>query len=171
MSKTREKKVLITEEITPEEANAIFAMYAEADAKLAKIQAEKDLAITKIREKYQDKEVQLIETKDKSFEKLQHYAMCNPDLFKVKKSIELPHGKIGFRTGTPKLKCLFKKWDDALSKVKEMLPTYVRVKEELDKEGLLANKDNEEVARLFPLCGVKVEQDESFFVEAKKEEV
>ena len=171
MGKTRERKVLITDEITQEEANNLFASYAEADAKLAKIQAEKDLAITKIREKYVDREVELSAIKSESFEKLQHYAVSNPDLFLKRKSIEFAHGKIGFRTGTPKLKCMFKKWDDALEKVKQYLPDFVRVKEELDKEGLLAHKDDEAFQKIFPICGVKIEQDESFFVEPKKEEV
>lgn len=171
MAKTREKKVLVTQEITAEEANVLFATYAEADSKMLKIQAEKELAMTKIREKYQDKEVELAQVKTEAFEKLQHYAMSNPDLFVKRKSIEFSHGKIGFRTGTPKLKCLFKKWDDSLEKVKQYLPDFVRVKEEIDKEGLLAHKDEEAFAQLFNVCGVKVEQEESFFIEPKREEV
>ena len=165
----REKKVLITETITSQEATAIFAEYADADAKLQKIAAEKDIQITKVREKYQDKELELTEVKSVAFEKLQHYAQSNPELFTVKKSIELQHGRIGFRTGMPKVTCLFKKWDDAFVKVKELLPDFIRTKEEIDKEAFIANKD-ENVAKLFSQVGVKVSQDETFFVEARKEE-
>lgn len=170
MSKTREKKTLITEQISLEKANELFAEYAQADAKLQKINAEKDIQITKIREKYQDKEAELCQVKEDAFEKLQHFALNNPDMFKARKSYEFPHGKIGFRTGTPKVMCMFKKWEDAFVKIKSVFPEFIRTKEEVDKEAIIANKDNEEIAAQYPMLGVKVVQEETFFVEPKKEE-
>lgn len=53
--------------------------------------------------------------------------------------------------------------------VKEFLPEYIRTTEELAKDKLLADRDKEDVMELFPKCGVMVVQDETFYVEPKKE--
>jgi len=171
MSKTRQKKTLITEQITMERANELFADYAEADAKLQKINAEMDIQLTKIREKYADKQAELCQIKEYAFERLQHFALQNPDLFEKKKSLDFAHGKLGFRTGTPKVLCMFKKWEDAFVKIKQLFPEFIRVKEEVDKEAIIAHKDNEEIAKHYPMLGVKVVQEETFYIEPKKEEV
>lgn len=171
MSKTRESKKLLTEQLTIEDAEAIFAEYAAADAQEQKITAQMDIAITKIREKYQDELAELAERKRNAFERLQHFATNAPELFIHKKSIELTHGKLGFRTGTPALKTLKGfTWGSALNLVKEFLPSFVRIKEEVDKEGLLAKREEPEVQPLLAKCGLRVEQAETFFVEPKKEE-
>ena len=79
---------------------------------------------------------------------------------------------MGFRTGTPALKTLKGfTWESVKNLLKEFLPGYVRTKEEADKEKLLADREKEEVAALFPKVGVKVTQDEAFFVELKKEDL
>lgn len=172
MAKTRETKKLITEQISVEEAEQLFAEYAAADAKEQRITATMDVQITKIREKYQDDLAQLAEAKRNTFEKLQHFATNAPELFTSKKSLDFTHGKLGFRTGTPALKTLKGfTWGSTLNLVKEFLPNFVRVKEEVDKESLLASREKEEVADKLTKCGLKVEQSETFFVEPKKEEV
>ncbi|MDW8420124.1 MAG: host-nuclease inhibitor Gam family protein [Chitinophagales bacterium] len=171
MSKTRESKKLLTEQLTIEDAEAIFAEYAAADAQEQKITAQMDIAITKIREKYQDELAELADKKRNAFERLQHFATNSPELFTQKKSIELTHGKLGFRTGTPALKTLKGfTWGSTLNLVKEFLPGFVRIKEEVDKEGLLAKREEPGVQPLLTKCGLRVEQAETFFVEPKKEE-
>ena len=82
------------------------------------------------------------------------------------------HGRVGFRLCTPKLKTLPKwRWEDVLDKAKTILPDYVRVKEELNKEGLLDARHEENVAPYLNVIGVFVDQDEKFYVELKTEEV
>jgi hypothetical protein len=46
----------------------------------------------------------------------------------------------------------------------------VRTVEEPAKDKLLANREDEEVAAMLPKVGVAVVQDETFYVEPKKEE-
>lgn len=53
--------------------------------------------------------------------------------------------------------------------VKEFLPEYIRVSEELAKDRLLADRDKEEVAEQLSKCGMTIVQDETFYVEPKKE--
>ena len=151
-----------------------------------KINAEIELQCAKIREKYADKLASLTEEKDKAFDTLQAFATENQaELFTKKKSLDMAHGVIGFRTGTPKLKTLKGfTWASALLLVKRFLPDYIRQTEEIAKDKLLADRDGkiamevsdspslEEVPirQAMMECGMQVVQDETFYVEPKKEE-
>ena len=126
--------------------------------------------------------------KEQAFDVLQAYATENQaELFAKKKSLDMAHGVIGFRTGTPKLKTLKGfTWASALQLAKKFLPiTYIRQTEEIAKDRLLADRDLDEVAvydtptgddrtatmrEAMAVCGIQVVQEETFFVEPKKED-
>jgi len=171
MEKTRVKKVVVTG-VTREAAETAFAEYADADARQNRITATMDVAITRIREKFQDDLAKLQEAKDIAFEKMQVFALENKDeLFGKKKSLETVYGIFGFRTGLPKLK--LRKgftWGAVTNLLKEFMPGYVRTSEEPAKDKLLSDRDVPEVSDMFPKIGIYVDQDETFFVEPKKEE-
>lgn len=172
MAKTRQKKVLLPGNITRQQAEDAFAEFAEADARQQRIQATMDMQITKIREKYSEDISRLTDAKDQAFDLLHAYAENNRDEFGKKKSLEFTHGMIGFRTGTPKLKTLKGfTWASVLTLMKKAMPDYVRTKEEPNKEALLADREKPAVKSALPDIGVMVDQDETFFVEPKKEEV
>lgn len=167
----REKKVLILS-VSRNEAEESFAEYAKAEARIKQINAKMDVEITKIREKHQTELADLQEEKTKCFEILQNFAENNRDEFGKKKSLDFTHGVLGFRTSTPALKN--KKgftWNSVTNLIAEFCPTYLRTKQEPDKERLLADRDSEEMAIIFDKIGVCVVQDETFFVEAKSEEI
>ena len=97
----------------------------------------------------------------------------------------MAHGTIGFRTGNPKLKLLKGfTWASALTLVKKYIPIYVRMTEDVNKEKLIADRElkevefneNETTRKKLPMtnamaeCGIIVAQDETFYVEPKKEE-
>lgn len=167
----REKKTIISG-VTRDEADVAFGVYAKADAQSAKITADIELQCAKIREKYADKLSALDAEKTVAFDTLQAYATENKaELFLKKKSLEMVHGVIGFRTGTPKLKTLKGfTWASALQLVKEFLPGYVRTVEEITKDKLLADREAEKMPDDMARCGIQVVQDETFFIEPKKEE-
>ena len=171
MAKTREKKV-VHSGISTEKMEEAFASYAKADAKLQKINAGLDIEITKLREKRAAEIQQLSERKEAAFDVMQAFALENKDeLFAKKKSMETTHGTLGFRLGTPKLKT--RKgftWGAVTNLLKEFLPGYIRITEEPAKDKLLADRDSEEIASTLEKVGVLVVQDETFFVEPKKEE-
>ena len=122
----REKRPVMTVK-TIEEAESVMSDYATADAKLQKINAEMDVQITAIRNKFDDQLRELAELKEEKFDALQWFAQQNPEMFGKKKSLPFVHGIIGFRTGTPKLKLLKKfTWGAALEMLKDKLPNYVR---------------------------------------------
>ncbi len=172
MTKSREKKVILSG-VTSEQMEQAFSDYAIADAKIQHITSKMDVEITKIREKYQDELQSWGEEKEKTFDILQSFATEKRDeLFSKKKSMDTVHGIFGFRTGTPKLKTLKGfTWGAVTILLKEYLPGYVRTTEEPAKDKLLADREVPELLKLFPNVGIYVDQDETFFVEPKKEEV
>lgn len=185
MATKRQKKTVITG-VSRDAAEEAFASYAKADAQIEKINAEIDLQCAKIREKYQQKLGELTCERECAFETLQAYATENqPELFSKKKSLDMAHGTIGFRTGTPKLKTLKGfTWASALTLVKKYIPGYVRTSEEIAKDKLLADRELEAVEfmeseitkKRIPMCdamaecGIIVTQNETFYVEPKKED-
>lgn len=185
MATKRQKKTVITG-VSREAAEEAFGIYAKADAQIEKINAEIDLQCAKIREKHQHRLGELTSERESAFDTLQSYAMENhEELFTKKKSLDMAHGTIGFRTGTPKLKTLKGfTWASALTLVKKYMPGYVRTSEEIAKDRLLADRDQEAVdfvengvvkkkesmSAAMAECGIMVAQDEAFYVEPKKEE-
>ena len=168
---TRQKKTLI-QGISQEQANEAFASYAKADAQIQKINAEIELQCARIREKQADRLSQLDAEREQAFDVLQAFAVENKaELFAKKKSLDMAHGTIGFRTGAPKLKTLKGfTWASVLQMVREFLPGYVRTSEEVAKDKLLADRDEDGMFDKMSKCGITVAQDETFYVEPKKEE-
>ena len=168
---TRKKKVIITG-VSREAADEAFATYAKSDAQLQKINADIELQCAKYREKYADKIATLSEERDKAFDTLQAFATENQaELFTKKKSLDMAHGVIGFRTGTPKLKTLKGfTWASALQLVREFLPDYVRQTWDIAKDKLLTDRETDTMLENMAKCGIQVVQDEAFYVEPKKED-
>ena len=172
MATKRTKKAVLQPQ-TDEAAQAIMAEYATADAKRQEITSRMDQELTEIRSKYSEDLADLNETIDDKFNALQLFAEANKERFEKKRSIDFNHGTIGFRIGTPALKLIKGfQWGAVLELLKQKLPSYVRTKEEPAKDKLLADRDNPEVAKLLNKAGVgcEVAQDETFFIELKKEE-
>ncbi|RGL13346.1 host-nuclease inhibitor Gam family protein [Bacteroides uniformis] len=166
----RTKKTVVSG-ISREQAEQAFADFAAADAKCNNLTSKMDIEMTRIREKYADDLAALNDRKAQAFEVMQAFATEHKDeLFSKKKSLESAHGVFGFRTGTPKLKNLKGfTWAAVTNLVKELMPSYIRTSEELAKDKLLADREQPEVAALFPKIGVQVVQEETFYVEPKKE--
>lgn len=91
----------------------------------------------------------------------------NPDAFDKRKSIDFANGTIGFRTGTPKAALLNRSWtwEKVLDAVTRILPAFVRNKPEIDKEAIIGQR--EELSEYLPMVGIKVVQEETFFIEPR----
>lgn len=171
MAKKRVTRVVVSG-VKRDQMEEAFGKFAFADAKVQGINSKMDADITKIREKNADELARWQAEREEALEVLQVYATENRDeLFTKKKSMETTHGVLGFRTGTPKLKT--RKgftWGAVLELLKQFNPAYVRTTDEVAKDKLLADRDDEEMPELMQKVGVMVDQDETFFVEPKKEE-
>lgn len=163
----RESKKLI-QEVTLESCEDAFAQYNRCVSDLQVIEGKMNAEITAIKEKYESRINKLQEVKDENFEVMQAWAENNPDQFESKKSIDFTHGTIGFRTGMPKLS--LRKgytWSSVLDIVKDKVKNFVRTKEEVDKDGLLAARETTDLKSL----GLEVKQDETFYVQPALEVV
>jgi phage host-nuclease inhibitor protein Gam len=166
---SREKKKIISN-VNYEQAQEASAVYAQICSRLDFIEAEMNERINKIRDAYYDEIIDLNEEKEKHFEVLEVYAKEQKDNWGKRKSVELLHSVIGFRTCTPKVTKDKKfTWEGIVEMVKEKFPSLVRVKSELDKEAIIALRDEEIFRSLKNTCYLDVVQDETFFVEAKTE--
>ena len=131
-----------------------------------------DEQIQSIRQHYLAQLAGQNEALDQKMQLARLWAEANPDEFGPARSIQTMHGTVGWRTGQPALKTL-PGWtfDRVLQGLKSAgaLP-YIRVKEEVHKQNLLSDRDaiGPEKLRQF---GLRVVQEEAFFVEAKLTEV
>jgi len=170
MATKREKKVVI-KNVSPQQADEAMGKYAVADAQIEKTTATMDLEIAAIREKHSEKLDKLTSERDDQFDIIHKYYEEHPEAFGEKKSLEVTHGRVGFRTGTPKLKLIKGfTWASVTNLLKSFLPDYVRTVDEPSKEKLLADRNDAAVNKKFEKCGITVDQDETFFIELKKEE-
>jgi phage host-nuclease inhibitor protein Gam len=163
----RQSKKLV-QEVTQSTFEESFAGYNSCTARLQVLEGKMNEELTAIKEKYESRINKLQEEKEGHFEVMQVYAESHPELFEKKKSAEYTHGVIGFRTGQPKLATLRGfPWAGVFTLVKEKLSSYIRTKEEVNKELLLADRERIDLSSV----GLKVTQDETFYVEPNIEVV
>ena len=102
---------------------------------------------------------------------LHAWADGNAELFEEKKSLPMVHGTLKFQTGQPALKPVTgSTWEKALALVKRHLPDFVRKKEEIDREAVLAAR-KELGAEKLKLVGLMVDQAERFHYELNLESI
>lgn len=167
MSKTRIKAALAS--ISRDEVEAIVNEIALAENNRRVAAAAMDEEILAVRERYAPELEECGQFIKEKSAVVQAWAEAHPEEFEKRKSVVFPAGTVGFRTGTPKAKTLSGfTWDRVLEKLLA-LPwgrDFVRVTEEVDKAELIAAHQQ---SRLSPQelreAGVRVAQDESFFIE------
>lgn len=133
---------------------------------LTRLTAAKQKEIEAIDAIYNENLAQLAEENKFISEKVSEWALANRDAFGEKKSLVLNHGTIGFRLSPFKLeKLVAGKWDTLVESVKRYLGVdYIRTKEELDKERILADREKLGVTKLAK-ANLAVDQEETFFVD------
>lgn len=86
-----------------------------------------------------------------------------------KKSIETPFGSFGFRVSNPTVALIKKvasKFDVAIELLQSSMKKYVRQVPQVDKEKILADERNNEIdVTALARCGLKVIQEDEFWVE------
>ncbi len=164
MKKTRIKSLPLPE-ITRAEAEDLVHEIAALTVQQRDIKNQIDAEILAIKDRFAGQIDNLAVMIKGKQEIVQKWAQTHPDQFGKLKSIQFPAGKVGFRTGTPKLALINRQWswETVLAAVERILPAFVRNKPEVDKEAILNQRD--ELAEFLPMVGLKVTQEETFFVE------
>ena len=172
-TKNRVSKKTFTN-VTLEEAQQASNEFATGYNRLEKIEAKMNEEINKVKAKYQDDVTELKDQLSEPNSVLEAFAKEQKDNWGKKKSVELLHTIVGFRTGTPKV-AKDKKftWDAVLELMKKnrIFKTFIRTTEEINKESILAEKDEKILQSLKEECYIEVDQDEKFFVTVKKEDL
>jgi phage host-nuclease inhibitor protein Gam len=164
--KNKRIKIQLPKLSTRTDAEIAMSDLAAAITAQRKVVAERDAAVLTINERCAEPLAQLDQQITALTENLAAWATAHPDEFpKGLKSLRLTAGTIGFRTGTPKLALISRawNWEKVLAAVQRSLPNFIRSKPEVDKESIIAQRD--EIAFALPMCGLKVTQDETFFAE------
>ncbi|MCU0329336.1 MAG: host-nuclease inhibitor Gam family protein [Chitinophagales bacterium] len=166
---TRTKKTIL-QNISEHTYQECLAAYAKSEAEIRKINAEIDLQTQKIREKYADRLKSFSTIKDESFDVVMQYAEEHPELFHKKRSVDTAFGVLGYRLGTPKLATRKGfQWKAVLDLLKEKFPKFVKVKEDVNKEAILADKELTD--HDLKSIGVEIIQEDSFYIDLKTEEI
>ena len=169
MSKTR-IKIPLPALATREEAEAAMNELAQAANFKRKLAAQRDKLVLEINRRFEGDFADLETALALKTDLLRVWADAHPEEFpKGRKSLDMLSGTLGFRTGTPRLALLNRawNWEKVTAAVCQFLPNFVRSKPEVDKEAILGQRDEAAIQAVLPRCGLKVSQDESFFVEPK----
>lgn len=155
--------------ISREEFEQSMAEYAAAESREQSIKAKMEAELTKVRAKYAEQLEDLEAVKEVHFNVVEQYAVEHrSELFADKKKVEGVHCTIGFRTGSPKLALISGvTWPMVTERCREFLPDYIKTSYDLAKSKLLADRGKEEVSSQFEKLGVKVVQEESFYLDPK----
>lgn len=104
---------------------------------------------------------------------IQDFCALNKNLFETTRSKDLTSGTVGFRNNPPKVAFLNRKYNTktVLELIRRLFSTYIRTKEEIDKETILVDYSQKRIddAQLAAM-GLKVDQDETFYIDLKLEE-
>jgi len=160
-----------------EDLESVFGRYAKTVIETAALKAELEESIRKTRAGYEAAFARLDETAAALLADVEAWAAGHPEEFKEKKSLELLHGTIGFRTSTPRV-AIPRGTDEeelAATLAGEGLDCYVRLRRELDKPAILAavadTGDGGDSEAVLAAYGIRVRQSERFFAEVRKETV
>lgn len=170
MKKTRIKLPQIPELKTRDDAESTMTELAQVLNNQRKITALRDAMVLDINSRFEGALTECDQAIQLKTQQLRAWADTNPDQFpKGRKSLDLVSGTLGFRTGTPKLALLSRSWtwDKVLEKLRTLASRFIRTKEEVDKEAILAEYAQAPSPDLLSLYGVKVTQDETFYIEPK----
>ncbi len=159
-------KLLLPELSTRDAAETCMTQLALASNHRRQLLADRDAAVLEIHERCGPELSRLDEQIQQATTSLKRWAEANPEQFpKGLKSVALSAGRVGFRTGTPKLAPLTKTWtwEKITRAVQTLLPTCIRSRPEIDRETILGQRA--QLADVLPRVGLRVIQSESFFVE------
>jgi phage host-nuclease inhibitor protein Gam len=155
-----------------DQVETVLREIAQVTLKRNQAQLKMDELITNIRTQYEELIGDCTTHLESQTELIRAWAEANPSEFKGK-SADFVHAQIGWRTGQPTLKTLAGwTWDRVLEKLKGLpnLLQYIRIKEEVNKQSIIGDREGFGPDGL-RLIGVRVVQEESFFIEPKLSEI
>jgi phage host-nuclease inhibitor protein Gam len=142
---------------------------AQHESFIAKKEADMNSRIQSTKQKFDNETADARAQKQLLEQEIHSFCLRNKTEFIKQRAKKLIHGSVGFRTNPPKVNQLNRKYSikTSLEFLKKLYDgKYVRLKEEVDKEKLLADYstevlDDDNLASV----GLRVDQDETFYCE------
>jgi phage host-nuclease inhibitor protein Gam len=123
--------------------------------------AQLEATIAKIRESYRARLERLERAISAREDALRTWAEANPSMFDGNRSLQLKHGRIGWRLGNPSLRLLGGcTWESVLDRLERRgLTEYIRIEKEPDKRKILADAEQLPLREL----GLRIYQRDEFY--------
>ena len=143
---------------------------------LAQEEANMNEEINEIRAKYDERTKSARADKNMLEQEVEGYCLANKSAFDSQRSKTLTFGKVLFRTAPPKVNQLNKKYTVAttLELIKKLYSKlgFIRYKEEIDKESILASYAAKQITdEKLAAVGLRIDQEEKFGYEINWENI
>lgn len=159
--------------------------FAAISAQRELLEAELNERITALRAEYEDRISEVDDSFNRVFDDISVYATLHPEIFpQDRKSLDLLHGTLGFRTGMPRCTLPRGVEESELCEGMLALPAtakFVRRTCVVDKERVIAlfsrrlevgpKSSDADALRVLDGLGVRVSQTERFYIEPKAEDL
>ena len=169
-------KKLGTTITTDEELEAALGRYAEAMLQHEALTVDLEERVRQVRAEYEERFAPLAATGEAILKDMAAWAALNPERFAEKKSLELLHGTVGFRTGMPRVALeRGRKEEDVVADMLDSgdAEAFLRRVVELDRQRIIAawlGADGAAAEAMLGRFGIGVTQTERFYAEIKREE-
>ena len=169
---TRTTRLRATTIMNRNDLENVLGRYAAAVIEADALKAELDRKVNELRAGYEERAAALGKRAEIFFADIEAYLANNPEEIPAgRKSLELLHGTVGYRTGNPTVR--LPRGVDEAALCEELccsgFPEYVRVREEVNREAVLAADDA--ARESLAAHGVKVTQTKDrFYIEIKREQ-
>lgn len=169
---TRTTRLRATTIMNRKDLENVLGRYAAAVIEADALKAELDRKVNELRAGYEERAAALGKRAEIFFADIEAYLANNPEEIPAgRKSLELLHGTVGYRTGNPTVR--LPRGVDEAALCEELrcsgFPKYVRTREEVNREAVLAADDA--ARESLAAHGVKVTQTKDrFFIEIKREQ-
>lgn len=169
---TRTTRLRATTIMNRNDLENVLGRYAAAVIEADALKAELDRKVNELRAGYEERAAALGKRAEIFFADIEAYLANNPEEIPAgRKSLELLHGTVGYRTGNPTVR--LPRGVDEAALCEELrcsgFPEYVRTREEVNREAVLAADDA--ARESLAAHGVKVTQTrDRFYIEIKREQ-
>lgn len=167
------KKIKATVIETRDALEARMGDYARLVLEFERLTVEMEQRLANVRGEYEARLAALADAGDAALEDLHAWAALHPEEFEKRRSVELLHGQIGFRTGTPAIRqASGVKAEHSVALLDAARPEWIRTSKAIDKERILADmsgKPSGEVAGILSPYGLRLDRSETFWAEIKRE--
>ena len=159
------------------EVDECLGRCCDIEARKRKMEAKMNAELTEIRERYQPLLDRFAKDQGETEALIAQFCEVHSDEFKTKKSRELTHGTVSFRTSPPSCRLASRKWKwesvvKALkNSVNAALRKCVRTKESVNKDAVLAAVAGKKASESeLKEHGLKIKSKDTFGIELKYEE-